>query len=129
MNINDVKELKQKYQQELVERVAGLLGLSAESVMADWSLERTMVSVKLVNNNTITNFVFDWDGAEFVIHTSSYQLAMQGDLPIGITASSAAISLNTIHAIFDAVVDVLNGSTDEDASDGDCEKCAGEKDA
>ena len=129
MNINDVKELKQKYQQELVKRIANMLNLSVENIAAEWSLERTIVSVKLINDSTITNFIFDWNGTEFIIHTSSYQISMQGELPIGITIGSAAISLNTINAVFDAIIDVLNNSTDEHASDCSCEKCEGKKDA
>lgn len=130
MNINDVKQLKQYYESQLQTKVASLLGLAAEAIKAEWSLEQTILTVSAnQQNNIITTFVFEYNGVDFIIHTSSYQIIVQDNMPSGIIAGNATIGLNTIHAIFDIVVDVLNGSTDEHSSDCDCEECAGEKDA
>ena len=121
MNVNDVKELKRKYETSLITNIAKILSLSTDAITAEWSLERTIVNVQLNKQNIVTNFVFDWDGTEFIMHNSSYQIVTQGKMPIGVVANSAAISLNTIHAIFDTIIDVLNSSTDENVSEGEAD--------
>lgn len=119
MNINDVKELKATYEEQLKTRISGLIGLPVEAISADWSLEKTILRIDVNQQNTITTFAFEYDGEDFVLHTSSYQMVAQNDALIGIIASVATISLNTIHAIFDTVVDVLNTSINEDKSEED----------
>ena len=130
MNINDVKELKQYYESQLQTKVASLLGLAAEAIKVQWSLEQTILTVTInQQNNVITTFVFEYNGVDFIIHTSSYQMIAQDSVPNGIIVGRATISLNTIHAIFDTFIEVLNDSTDEDTSDCDCEECRGESNA
>lgn len=119
MNINDVKQLKETYEEQLKTRISGLIGLPVEAISADWSLEKTVLKIDVNQQNTITTFAFEYDGTDFVLHTSSYQMVAQNDILIGVIASVATISLNTIHAIFDTVVDVLNTSINEDKSEED----------
>lgn len=117
MNINDVKQLKTYYETELKNRIAKLLGLNSETITTDWTLERTIISVSASQQNTITNFSFEYNGTDFIIRTTSYQAVAQNNIIVGIIAGSATISLNTIHAIFDTVVEVLNTSINKNDSD------------
>lgn len=125
MNINDVKQLKTYYETELKNRISKLLGLNSEAITTDWTLERTIISVSVSQQNTITNFSFEYNGTDSIIRTTSYQAVAQNNIIVGIIAGGATISLNTIHAIFDTVVEVLNTSINK--NDGDCAE--GEQDA
>ena len=118
MNINDVKELKKHYEDSLKTRISALIGIPVEAIFVDWSLEKTILKVNANQQDTYTMFVFEYDGTDFVIHTSSYQVVTQNNMPIGVVASTATISLNTIHAIFDTIIEVLNTAINEDK--GDC---------
>ena len=59
----------------------------------------------------------EYDGTNFVIHSSAYQVVTKNNIPIGVVANFATISLNTIHTIFDIVVEVINSAVNEDQSD------------
>lgn len=118
MNVNDVKQLKEHYESQLQTKLSALLGLQVESIYADWSLEKTVITIETNNQNILANYVFEYDGTNFVIHSSAYQVvANNNNAPIGIVASTATISLNTIHAIFDIVVEVINSAINEDTCD------------
>ena len=108
MNINDVKQLKQHYQTNLIDKISTLLSISRDNVMADWSLDTTVINVSVSNQNTITNFTFEYKDNNFLIHSSAYKVVAQGSVPIGIIAESTTIELETIHQIFDIIVDVLS---------------------
>ena len=118
MNVNDVKQLKEYYETQLQTKLSALLGLQPESIYADWSLERTVITIETINQNILANYIFEYDGANFMIRSSAYQVvANNSNRTIGIVASTATINLNTIHAIFDIVVEVINSAINEDQND------------
>jgi hypothetical protein len=117
MNVNDVKQLKEHYESQLQTKLSALLGLQVESIYADWSLEKTVITIETNNQNILANYVFEYDGTNFIIHSSAYRIVAKNNAPIGIVASTATISLNTIHAIFDIVVEVINSAINEDTCD------------
>lgn len=119
MNINDVKDLKQYYEKTIVTELAKAIGINEDMVTANWTLENTTVNIMLNQENTITSFTFDYDGTEFIIHTSAYSIIANQNVPIGIVNESATISLNTIQLIFDTIVDTLTKSINEDKGDSD----------
>ena len=118
MNINDVKELKTHYETALVERMAKVLNISADAIRADWSLERTIITVNVVNQSNITTFAFEYNGTELFVHSACRQVMEQNGAVMGIAIGTATITLNTIHAIFDTIIEVLNSAINED----DCDK-------
>lgn len=117
MNVNDVKQLKQHYETQLQSKLAQLLSLQPQSINVDWSLEKTVVAVATSQQNTFVDFVFEYDGTEFTIHSSAYQVATRNNMPIGVVVNTATINLNTIHAIFDTIVEVISSSINEDQCD------------
>lgn len=124
MNINDVKDLKQYYEQTLATALIKLLGLNKEedTISVNWTLERTNIKITTVSNNTVTIFDFNYDGTDFIISHSSRQVIMNGQVVSGVIAATSSISLNVIHSIFDVVVSVLNSSINEDNSEPDSDK-------
>jgi restriction endonuclease len=124
MNVNDVKQLKQHYETQLQTKLSALLGLQAESIHAEWSLEKTIITIKTNNQNTLVDYIFEYDGTNFVIRSSAYQVVAKNNVLIGVVASVATIDLNTIHAIFDTVVEVINSAINEDNCDA-AEPCEG----
>lgn len=117
MNVNDVKQLKQHYETQLQSKLANLLTLQPQSIKVDWTLEKTVVTITTSQQNTFVDFIFEYDSTEFTIHSSSYQVATRNNMPVGIIANTATINLNTIHAIFDTIIEVISSSINEDESD------------
>lgn len=117
MNVNDVKQLKEYYEAQLQTKLSELLSLTKESVDVNWSLEKTTIAIGMSSNNMVTNYFFEYDGTNFIIHSSAHQIIIKNNIPVGIITSTATIDLNTIHAIFDTVVEVINSAINEDNCD------------
>lgn len=117
MNVNDIKQLKQYYEAQLQSKLASLLNLQPQSIKADWTLEKTVVAITTNQQNTFVDFIFEYNGTEFTIHSAAYQVATRNNMPIGIMVNAATITLNTIQAVFDTIIEVISSSINEDECD------------
>ena len=120
MNAHDVIELKKAYEEAIVEQIATTLKVPQQQVAANWSLEQTIVDLRLFdNNNNITNFHFQYTDDNFIISTSSYQAVVSGEMVVGIVASTATVNLYTLEAIRTIISKVVNSGVNEDVSEGE----------
>ena len=119
MNINDVKQLKTRYEQMIKDSIAQMLQIQQQDIAVEWKLEQTTVTLSLYDKNSIVNFVFQYTENDFVITTSSYKPVMQNNMVVGIIASDATINLATIEAVRNAISNVLSHGINEDKTEGE----------
>ena len=117
MNAQDVKELKKSYEEAIVKQIATALKVQEQQVTANWSLEKTIVDLRLFDNNNITSFHFQYTDDNFVISTTSYQAVLSGEMVVGIIAGTATVNLYTLEVIRAIINKVINTGVNEDTSE------------
>ena len=98
---------KQQYEIELQEAIASFLQVPKSQITAVWSPQSTRITLTMAKDNIYTTFVFEYADKQFLIHSSSCQTLANKNNVIGIIATNAVISLNTILAIYDIMHEIL----------------------
>ena len=126
MNVNDVKQLKQHYENLLIERTAEIFKIDKKQVNANWDLQQTDVMISLSANNKISRYIFTYSDSNFIITAGSHQIITEQNIPVGVIAATSTIDLTSIEAIRDIIVETINKPINEDKSE--CDSTEGEKD-
>lgn len=117
MNISSLKELQQKYESKLQEKMAENFQLSKENVSVQWSLEKTIVTIVFTSNNNVTILELNYSPEADNLFMSStsriYHSDSAGNI-IGVSAGSTTIDVRTLVVCMAIIKEVLNADGEED---------------
>ena len=135
MSKNQVKLIKEFYENELKIAVANVLGIKPENVGATWTLETTTVVIDVTQNNQVTMYTFIVDNGVPSIETTickllSYEVAFAegigGRYISGINCLPSLTNVATLVHIIDAIIETCK--KDYESSEA-CENGCGENTA
>lgn len=117
MNISSLKELQQKYESTLQEKMAENFQLSKENVSVQWSLEKTIVTIVFTSSNNVTILELNYSPEADNLFMSStsriYHSDSAGNI-VGVSAGSTTIDVRTLVVCMAIIKEVLNADGEED---------------
>ena len=109
MNKEQVLEMKKAYESKLSTELASALGMDAKNVVADWSLDQTVINITQADNTVTNIYTLTAKDNNVLLTMLGYKIhkAANGAI-IAYEATPMSIDMSTLGALNDIVTNILN---------------------
>lgn len=109
MNKEQVLEMKKAYESKLSTELASALGMDAKNVVADWSLDQTVINITQADNTSTNIYTLTARDNNVLLTMLGYKIhkAANGAI-IAYEATPMSIDMSTLGALNDIVTNILN---------------------
>ena len=109
MNKEQMLEIKKAYENKLSTELASVLGMDAKNVVADWSLDQTVINITQADNTTANIYTLTANDNSMSLTMFGYKIhkAANGAI-IAYEAIPMTIDISTFGALNSIVMSILN---------------------
>lgn len=109
MNKEQILEMKKAYESKLSAELASALGMDAKNVVADWSLDQTVINITQISDTATNIYTLTAKDNAVLLTMLGYKIhhAANGAI-IAYEATPMSIDLSTLGALNSIVMNILN---------------------